>query len=123
MEFRAAHALRGRYPIRCPYPHQLHNRQAHRSDIPRYSMGNNGQIGEWLAGRSDWSTRDSGALVIGGDYRSLGTVRSLGRHNIPVWVLTDEHLIAGVSRYARRRLPWPQADERRQVEYLMALNA
>ena len=86
-------------------------------------MGNNGQIAEWLVGPSDWSNRDSGALVIGGDYRSLGTVRSLGRRNIPVWVLTDQHLIAGVSRYARRRFRWPQADEETQVEYLINLNA
>src|SRR5437870_13863215 len=85
-------------------------------------MDNNGQIVEWLAGPSDWNTRDSGALVIGGDYRSLGTVRSLGRHNIPVWVLTDEHLIAGVSRYARRRFRWPQATEEAQAEYLISLS-
>jgi predicted ATP-grasp superfamily ATP-dependent carboligase len=51
----------------------------------------------------------------------LGVVRSLGRHGIPVWVLTDEHLIAGTSRYARRKLPWPAGDERRQIDYLLSL--
>ncbi len=44
----------------------------------------------------------TGALVIGGDYRGLGVVRSLGRHGIPVWVLKDEHGLAASSRYARR---------------------
>ena len=62
-----------------------------------------------------------GALVIGGDYKSLGVVRSLGRHGIPVWVLTDEHVLAGWSRYCRRAVPWPAAPEAEQVERLLGL--
>jgi D-aspartate ligase len=72
------------------------------------------------------STRDRGhaspgAVVIGGDYKSLGVVRSLGRHGIPVWVLTDDHLLAGWSRYCRRRVPWPDASEADQVTRLLEL--
>src|SRR5438445_13046541 len=63
----------------------------------------------------------TGALVIGGDYRGLGVVRSLGRRGIPVWVLTDDHLVAATSRYTQRHLPWPEGDETRQVEYLLDL--
>ncbi len=63
----------------------------------------------------------AGAIVIGGDYRSLGVVRSLGRHGIPVWVLIDTHLVAATSRYSCRNLPWPQLDEGHQLEYLLAL--
>ncbi len=59
-----------------------------------------------------------GALVVGGDYRGLGVVRSLGRRGIPVWVLTDEHHLAGASRYARRSLPWPTVPEAERVGYL-----
>lgn len=63
-----------------------------------------------------------GALVIGGDYKSLGVVRSLGRHGIPVWVLTDDHLLAGFSRFCRRAIPWPSAAaEADQVAYLLDL--
>jgi D-aspartate ligase len=62
-----------------------------------------------------------GAIVIGGDYRALGIVRSLGRRNIPVWVLTNEHRLATVSRYAERYLPWPQP-EQEQVSYLLHLS-
>jgi predicted ATP-grasp superfamily ATP-dependent carboligase len=62
-----------------------------------------------------------GALVIGGDYRGLGIVRSLGRHSIPVWVLADEHRIATVSRYAVRSLRWPERDEKQQLEFLLGL--
>jgi D-aspartate ligase len=41
-----------------------------------------------------------GAVVVGGDYQGLGIVRSLGRRNVPVCVIDDEHSIARFSRYA-----------------------
>jgi predicted ATP-grasp superfamily ATP-dependent carboligase len=65
----------------------------------------------------------TGALVIGGDYRGLGVVRSLGRRGIPVWVLRDEHQLAATSRYARRSLPWPATSEAEQCGYLLDLAA
>jgi predicted ATP-grasp superfamily ATP-dependent carboligase len=72
--------------------------------------------------QGDQRTADpGGAVVIGGDYRALGVVRSLGRQGIPVWVLKDEHLVATASRYTRRSLPWPDLEPRRQVEYLLDL--
>jgi predicted ATP-grasp superfamily ATP-dependent carboligase len=46
-----------------------------------------------------------GAVIVGGDYRALGVARSLGRKNVPVWVLWErEERIATVSRYVRRSL-------------------
>ncbi len=63
-----------------------------------------------------------GAIVIGGNYRALGIVRSLGRQGIPVWVLTDEHRLAAYSRYATRSLVWPQG-EAHQLEFLYELCA
>jgi D-aspartate ligase len=65
--------------------------------------------------------KDSGALVIGGDYRGLGIVRSLGRHRIPVWVLTDDHLMAATSRYCRHSMAWPDASDEEQLAYLLDL--
>ena len=62
-----------------------------------------------------------GALVIGGDYKSLGVVRSLGRHGIPVWVLRDDHVLASLSRYCARSLPWPATTEDEQVDHLLDL--
>ena len=62
-----------------------------------------------------------GALVLGGDYKSLGIVRSLGRHGIPVWVMCDDHVLAGLSRYCGRRLIWPALPERDQVAMLLDL--
>ena len=62
-----------------------------------------------------------GVLVIGGDYKSLGVVRSLGRQGIRVWVLRDDHVLAGWSRYCERTLPWPAVSEPERVEYLIGL--
>ncbi len=77
----------------------------------------------WLRSPARRLSDRVGALVIGGNYRGLGVVRSLGRRGIPVWVLTDEHLIAAASRYARRSVPWPALGEAEQVGYLLDLGA
>ncbi|HEX3721789.1 MAG TPA: ATP-grasp domain-containing protein [Nitrolancea sp.] len=68
-------------------------------------------------------TAKTGAIVIGGDYRGLGIVRSLGRHGIPVWVLVDDHQLAARSRYARRRFRWPESGEEERIEFLVRLCA
>jgi predicted ATP-grasp superfamily ATP-dependent carboligase len=67
--------------------------------------------------------RPLGAVVLGGDYRALGVVRSLGRHGVPVWVVRQgDDSLAAMSRYARRRFPWPgDADEPAQVEALIGV--
>ena len=68
------------------------------------------------------SVSNCGAIVIGADYRGLTLARSLGRRDIPVWVLAGEQLLAFSSRYASRRLRWPEfADEDTQCEYLSTL--
>lgn len=67
--------------------------------------------------------RNPGAVVIGGDYRGLSTVRSLGRRGLEVWLLASDQWIAATSRYTRRRLPWPHAGEESRVAYLLELSA
>ena len=64
-----------------------------------------------------------GAIVLGGDLRALGIVRSLGRHDIPVTVVRyDEDLVAMASRYATHRIiRSPKTTESAQVQDLMAL--
>jgi len=62
-----------------------------------------------------------GALVVGGDYRALGIVRSLGRRGIRVWVALDEHVLAGRSRYVERRVQWPSAPGDEPARYLLRL--
>lgn len=64
-----------------------------------------------------------GALVFASSYTALGIVRSLGRRGIPVWVLGDRFSLAGVSRYAKRSIPFVDkgADEAAQVAFLVRL--
>jgi D-aspartate ligase len=64
--------------------------------------------------------RNNGAIIIGGDYRGLGVVRSLGRRGIPVCVLNDEHTLAGLSRFVSCRFKWP-ATEAEQLKFLLKL--
>jgi predicted ATP-grasp superfamily ATP-dependent carboligase len=61
-----------------------------------------------------------GALVIGGDYRGLGIVRSLGRRGIRVLVAQDDHWMAGWSRFASGRIAWP-SNESERLRRLIAL--
>jgi D-aspartate ligase len=64
-----------------------------------------------------------GALVMGADYRALGIVRSLGRHAIPVWIIKQGgHLVAAISRYVSRRLPWPEGSDRKKINFLLELS-
>lgn len=66
--------------------------------------------------------RDVGALVLDADYRGLAVVRSLGRRNIPVWVLQHgNQLLAAFSRYRRRTLAWPSAGHDEMADFLVAL--
>lgn len=62
-----------------------------------------------------------GAVVVGGDYRALTVVRSLGRRGIPVWVLPEQQRIATKSRYAVRSIQLPNVDEKRQVAFILAV--
>jgi predicted ATP-grasp superfamily ATP-dependent carboligase len=53
-----------------------------------------------------------GALIVGGAHGSLAIARSLGRRGIPVMLVTDDHPIAGFSRYTHASIAWdgPQRD-------------
>ncbi len=53
------------------------------------------------------SSRDVGAVVIGGGCQGLGIARSLGRHGIPVCLIDDEVSIARASRFVRDAIRVP----------------
>jgi len=54
------------------------------------------------------------ALALGGDYRALGVVRSLGRRGVPIWVLASgDDRIAAFSRYTAGTTEWPEEDDER----------
>jgi D-aspartate ligase len=56
-----------------------------------------------------------GAIVIGGDYQGLGIVRSLGRREVPVCVVDDEHSISRFSRYCKSFVSVPDLRDQRKV--------
>ncbi len=58
---------------------------------------------------------------MGGAIGALAVVRSLGRHGIPVWVLTGNHPIARFSRFAEKSLAWPGPDHAQALKYLLEL--
>ena len=63
-----------------------------------------------------------GAVVTGASYRALAVVRSLGRRGIRVRVVrSDEHALAGSSRYAQRPFGGPRAWGPQQVGQLLEL--
>jgi predicted ATP-grasp superfamily ATP-dependent carboligase len=65
-------------------------------------------------------TETTGALVIGGTLNGLSIARSLGRHGVPVWVITPSDVkLASFSRYTSRNLRWSDEDHEAQVEYLL----
>ncbi len=61
------------------------------------------------------SKKPTGAIVVGGDYQGLGIVRSLGRRQVPVCVIDDEHSIARFSRYATHTVAVPSLRQEAQT--------
>ncbi len=51
-----------------------------------------------------------GALILGGSHGSLAVARSLGRHGIPVWFISQENNLLRFSRYVNRNLFWRGPD-------------
>lgn len=74
----------------------------------------------WPPERPGGADTGCGAFVLGGDYRALGVVRSLGRHGIPVWVVRapEDHRLAALSRYSRRNLLCRTGDDDARTEFL-----
>jgi D-aspartate ligase len=65
-----------------------------------------------------------GAIVAGASYRALAVVRSLGRHDVPVWVLqTDEHSLAARSRFALGVSRWPRGGDAERRDELLQIVA
>ena len=64
----------------------------------------------------------TGALIIGGNLNGLSIARSLGRQGIPVWLTTSSDLkLASCSRYVKKVLPWPGADDHSKAAHLLTL--
>ena len=67
------------------------------------------------------ASQRKGAIVLGGAHGSLEIVRSLGRGGIPVWIITADNPLAGLSRYADRRFRWRGPRDGGALAYLTEL--
>ena len=85
--------------------------------------GSNRELtGTSSAGVHATATSECGTIVLGGDCGSLGVVRSLGRHGIPICFVTDNsNPIAKFSRYTSRSLSWPGSQHPNAVRELLDL--
>jgi D-aspartate ligase len=62
-----------------------------------------------------------GALILGGAHGSLEIARSLGRRGVPVWLITADNPLAGLSRYVQRHVSWPGPDSDGAARFLVEL--
>jgi predicted ATP-grasp superfamily ATP-dependent carboligase len=62
-----------------------------------------------------------GAVILGGAHGSLEIARSLGRRGIPVWLITADNPLPGLSRYVERSLSWPGPRSDGAVRFLIEL--
>ncbi|HYS49801.1 MAG TPA: ATP-grasp domain-containing protein [Xanthobacteraceae bacterium] len=74
-----------------------------------------------VAGRETFPREGCGALVLGGAHGALGVVRSLGRHGIPAWFVTDDNMLAKFSRHAQAGLRWPGPNDAGAADWLLEL--
>jgi D-aspartate ligase len=66
--------------------------------------------------------KEVGALIMGGDFQGLGSLRSLGKRNIPTYLLDCGLCIGRFSRYADRYRKCPDtSDEIRLLDFLKEL--
>jgi D-aspartate ligase len=61
----------------------------------------------------------AGAVILGGAHGSLAVARSLGRHGVPVWFVTNDHPIARYSRFVTRSFDWPGPDREDAADWLL----
>jgi D-aspartate ligase len=73
------------------------------------------------SGRGGTGAQPTGALIVGGAHGALALARSLGRHGIPVWFLTDDHPIAAHSRYTERSFVWDGPGDDGAIAFLKDL--
>jgi D-aspartate ligase len=67
------------------------------------------------------SDNPCGAVVLSSSYTALAIVRSLGRKDIPVWILDNKASPTGLSRYVKRSFPLNLENELGQFELLVEI--
>lgn len=63
----------------------------------------------------------TGVILLGGAHGALAIARSLGRKNIPVVLVTNDHPLPKLSRYVRRSYEWPKPIGAQSLKWLTDL--
>jgi D-aspartate ligase len=71
----------------------------------------------------DVDSRPAGVVILGGAHGTLALARSLGSQKVPVWLVSADTPMPGLSRYAHRKIAWPGPDEAGAVAFLLDLAA
>jgi D-aspartate ligase len=67
-------------------------------------------------------TEPVGAIILGGDFQALGVLRSLAKHNVPVYLLDEGLCISRFSRYIRKFMKCPDTGKKDLLlEFLLDL--
>jgi predicted ATP-grasp superfamily ATP-dependent carboligase len=74
-----------------------------------------------MTGAATARAAPQGAIILGGAHGSLEIARSLGRRGIPVWLVTADHPLAGLSRHVARTVSWPGPRHDGAVAFLIDL--
>jgi D-aspartate ligase len=67
------------------------------------------------------ASEPTGVVLLGGAHGALAAARSLGRKNIPVAYVTDDHPLPKFSRYVRESFDWPGPQAPHAVQWLLDL--
>lgn len=69
------------------------------------------------------SGRPPGVMILGGAHGTLALARSLGRQNVPVWLVSADTPLPRFSRYAHRTVTWSGPEVGGAVAFLLNLAA
>jgi D-aspartate ligase len=63
----------------------------------------------------------TGVVILGGAHGTLALARSLGARNIPVWLVSTDTPLPGLSRRIRHKFDWPGPDDPNAISFLLDL--
>ncbi|MDQ6436951.1 ATP-grasp domain-containing protein [Mesorhizobium sp. LHD-90] len=65
----------------------------------------------------------TGVVILGGAHGTLALARSLGVLNVPVWLVSTDTPLPGLSRHVRKKFDWPGPDDASAIPFLLDLAA
>jgi D-aspartate ligase len=71
--------------------------------------------------RNEQAQRPGGVVILGGAHGAMALARSLGRQNIPVWLISNDHPLPGWSRRVAKMIRWCGPKDRGAVKALQKL--